>query len=155
MSAAVPSAELTSAFTERDAGVWRAHLGRLCDPLAAAQLYALTHDEDGTVRLADRQLAVPVCLYVAVDDAGACLYIGQCRRQVGSVVDRIRGHHAIPAHATGLWVLPVGTDCPPAALDRVEARMIRAYTPPYNTAHCPPDRRDPALDPAYRTGAAR
>ena len=142
MSAAVPSAELTSAFTDRDVDVWRAHLGRLCDPLAAAQLYALAHDEDGTVRLADRQLPVPVCLYVAVDDAGACLYIGQCRRSTGGVVDRISGHHAIPAHATGLWVLPLRDDCPPAALDRVEARMIRAYTPPYNTTHCPPDRRE-------------
>jgi hypothetical protein len=142
VSAAVPSAELTSAFGEHEAWQWRAHLGQLCDPLAAAELYALEHDADGTIRLADRQLVVPVCLYIAVDDSGACLYIGQCRRRVGGVVIRITGHHAIPPHATGLWLLPVRADCPPAALDRVEARMIRAYTPPYNTAHCPPDRRE-------------
>jgi hypothetical protein len=138
VSAAVPAAELTSLFALRDAAHWQGHLGRLADPLIPVDLHALEPDSDGGVRLADRRLAVSVCIYVAVDNAGACLYIGQCRRSSGGVVQRIDGHHAIPSFATGLWVLPVRSDCPPTALDRVERRMIRAYRPPYNTAHCPP-----------------
>lgn len=137
MSAAVPSAELACHFGERDAWFWRLHMGRLCDPLAAVDLYALEHDEQGGCHLADRHLMVPVCIYVAVDNAGACLYVGQCDRPHGSVVQRVYGHHAIPVFATGLWVLPLRSDCPKAALDRIERRMIRAYRPPYNTAHCP------------------
>jgi hypothetical protein len=137
VSAAVPAAELTCRFGDRDTWYWRRHMGLLCDPLAVVDLYALEHDEHGGCHLRDRQLVIPVCIYVAVDDAGACLYIGQCHRPAGSVVQRIDSHHAIPSFATGLWVLPVRPDCPKPALDRVERRMIRAYHPPYNTAHCP------------------
>ncbi|MGY1793079.1 hypothetical protein ACI796_03705 [Geodermatophilus sp. SYSU D00525] len=140
MSAAVPAAELASAFGERDVRRWREHMGRLVDPLAPADLYALEHDERGPY-LADRTLWVLVCIYVAVDDAGACLYIGQCRRSYGGVVARVDGHHTIPPFATGLWVLPLRADCPEAALDRIEARMIRTYRPPYNTVYCPPQFR--------------
>jgi hypothetical protein len=111
-------------------------MGRLCHPLAAVELYALDHDDRGP-RLTDRTLAVPVCVYVAVDAGDGCLYIGQCRRLVGGVVQRIDGHHAIPPTAAGLWVLPLRADCPPAAVDRLERRMIRAYRPPYNTLLCP------------------
>ena len=137
MSAAVPAAELASYFGERDVWHWRRHIGRLCDPLAPADLYAIGRDENGGCHLADRHVAVTVCIYVAVDDAGACLYIGQCRRPAGRIAQRIDGHHAIPAHATGLWLLPLRLDCPKTALDRIEARMIRAYKPPYNITYCP------------------
>lgn len=137
MSAAVPAAELASFFGERDVWYWRHRMGLLCDPLAPAELYALERDDGGACRLADRHLTVTTCIYVAVDDAGACLYIGQCRRAAGTITQRIDRHHAIPAHATGLWVLPLRPDCPKGALDRVETRMIRAYNPPYNVAHCP------------------
>jgi hypothetical protein len=34
-------------------------------------------------------------------------------------------------------VFPIRSDCPKAVLGRLEARMIRAYKPPYNVAHCP------------------
>jgi hypothetical protein len=141
VSAAVPAAELASYFGERDVWYWRHHMGRLCDPLAPVDLYAIEHDEQGACHLADRHLAVPVCIYVAVDDAGACLYIGQCRRPCGTVVQRIDGHHAIPPFATGLWVLPLRPDCPKAVLDRLEKRMIRIYKPPYNVIHCPASAR--------------
>jgi hypothetical protein len=137
VNAAVPAAELASNFGERDVWRWRHHMGLLCDPLAAADLYALERAENGGCRLADRHVAVTTCIYVAVDDSGACLYIGQCRRTAGGIMQRIARHHALPAHATGLWVLPLRPDCPKAALDRIEARMIRAYKPPYNIAHCP------------------
>lgn len=137
MTAAVPVAEFTSYFGERDVAYWRRHMGQLCDPVGLAELYALEHDEAGC-HLADRQLSVPVCVYVAVDDVGACLYVGQCRRPNGSVVQRIDHHHAIPPFARGLWVLPLRLDCPKAALDRLERRLIEAYKPPFNTIHCPP-----------------
>jgi len=155
MSAAVPETELAATFGERDVRAWRQHMGRLCHPLAAADLYALEHDADGHCRMADRLLAVPVCIYVAVDDAGACLYIGQCRRAVGGVVQRVEGHHAIPRFATGLWVLPLRDDCPPAALDRIERRMIAAYRPPFNTVHCPPAYRATVLRDTASTAGVR
>jgi hypothetical protein len=136
VSAAVPETELASYFGERDVWFWRHYMGRLCDPLAAVDLYALEHDAKGC-HMTDRGLVVPVCLYVAIDDGGACLYIGQCRRLGGSVVQRIDGHHAIPPHATGVWVLPIRSDSPKSAINRIERKMIRAYAPPYNTAHCP------------------
>ena len=145
MSAAVPIAELASYFGERDAAYWECRAGLLSDPLAAADVYAIEHDEEGHCYLVDRYLAVPVCLYIAVDDAGACLYIGQCRRPGGSLIQRIAGHHAIPTFATGLWVIPLRADCPKQALDRIERRMIRAYKPPFNTIHCPPAFRATAL----------
>jgi len=114
-------------------------MGLLCDPLAAVDLYALDYESHRGCHLADRELSVSVCIYVAVDDAGACFYIGQCNRSDGGVVQRVSGHHAIPAIATGLWVLPLRTDCPPQALNRIEKQMIRAYRPPFNTVYCPPD----------------
>jgi hypothetical protein len=143
VSAAVPLTELTSHFGERDVAYWRYRMGLLRDALAPGALYGLDHDERGP-HVADRGLVVPVCIYVAVDDAGACLYIGQCRRPGASVVERIDGHHAIPCFATGLWVLPLRADCPIDALDRLERQMIGAYRPPFNTVYCPP---------AYRAGA--
>ena len=94
----------------------------------------------------DRNLEVPVCIYVAIDAADACLYIGQCRRTDGSIVQRIDGHHAIPSFAIGLWLLPLRADCPTRALNRLERQMIEAYRPPFNTAHCPA---------RYRAGALR
>jgi len=145
VSAAVPLAELASHFGERDVEYWRYRMGTLCDPLAPVAVYGLDHDGRGC-HLVDRDLVLPVCIYVAVDDAGACLYIGQCRRPGGSVVDRVEGHHAIPCFATGLWLLPLRADCPGDALDRLERQMIGAYRPPYNTVHCPPK---------YRAGVLR
>lgn len=121
-------------------------MGLLCDPLAAVELYALEHEVRGGCHLADRELAVSVCVYVAVDDAGACLYIGQCNRSDGGVVQRVNGHHAIPVYATGLWVLPLRSDCPQQALNRIETLMIRAYRPPFNTLHCPPDFQARGMD---------
>jgi hypothetical protein len=144
VSAAVPLAELTSYFGERDVAFWRHKMGTLCDPLAGAAVYGLEHDERGC-HMADRALVVPVCIYVAVDDAGACLYIGQCRRLGGSVIGRVEGHHAIPCFATGLWLLPLRNDCPIDALNRLERQMITAYRPPFNTAHCPPEYRAAVL----------
>jgi hypothetical protein len=144
VSAAVPLAELTSHFGERDVAYWRYRMGLLRDELTPAAVYGLDHDERGP-HLADRDLVVPVCIYVAVDDAGACLYIGQCRRPGASVVERIDGHHAIPCFATGLWVLPLRSDCPTNALDRLERQMIGAYRPPFNTVYCPPEYRAGAL----------
>jgi hypothetical protein len=136
VTAAVPAAELACHFDEDDVWRWRRHMGRLCHPLAAVDLYALDHNESGC-HLSDRTLRVPVCIYIAVDDADACLYIGQCRRPDSTIVVRIDGHHAIPSFATGLWVLPLSDDCPADALDRIERRMIEAYHPPYNTVFCP------------------
>ena len=144
MSAAVPLAELASYFGERDVAYWRYRMGLLCDALAPVAIYGLDHDEGGC-HLADRDLVVPVCIYVAVDNAGACLYIGQCRRPGGSVVERIDAHHTIPCFATGLWLLPLRADCPKGALDRLERQMIAAYRPPFNTVHCPPEFRAEAL----------
>ena len=114
MSAAVPTAELASYFGERDVWYWRHHMGRLCDPLAPVDLYAIEHDKESGCHLADRHLAVPVCIYVVVDDAGACLYIGQCRRPGGSVVQRIGGHHAIPPSRSrsAAAAAPPPTRCP-------------------------------------------
>jgi hypothetical protein len=144
VSAAVPLAELASYFGERDVAYWRYRMGYLCDELAAPAVYGLEHDEGGC-HLSDRDLVLPVCIYVAVDDAGACLYIGQCRRPNGSVVERIDGHHAIPCFSTGLWLLPLHADCPPSALDRLERQMIGAYRPPFNTVYCPAGSRAGAL----------
>jgi hypothetical protein len=121
-------------------------MGLLCDPLAAVDLYALEHDRLTGCHLSDRDLFIPVCIYVAVDNAGSCFYIGQCNRSNSGVVDRIDGHHAIPAAATGLWVLPMRADCPSNALNRVERQMIRAYRPPFNTMYCPPDFRADEAD---------
>ena len=103
----MPAAELASHFGERDVWYWRHHMGRLCDPLAPVDLYAIEHDE-GACHLADRHLAVPVCIYVAVDDAGACLYIGQCRRPGGSVV---RAHRRASRHPA-LRDRPLGASHP-------------------------------------------
>lgn len=140
MSAAVPAAELTCQFEEDDVWHWRRYMGRLCHPLAPVDCYGLEHDVTGC-HMRDRTLWVSICIYVAVDNAGGCLYIGQCRRPEGTIVERIEGHHAIPSFATGLWVLPLRDDCPKDALDRIERRMIEAYHPPYNTVFCPTEYR--------------
>jgi hypothetical protein len=67
VSTAVPAAELASYFGERDVWYWRHHMGRLCDSLAPVDLPPIEHDEEGASHLADRHLAVPVRIYIAVD----------------------------------------------------------------------------------------
>ena len=117
---------------------WRHRMGLLCDPLAAADLYALEHDETAPAIWQTVTSAVTACIYVAVDDAGACLYIGQCR----------------PARA-GAWC-SASTDitpsrssrpacgysrCGPTArrrpLTASSGPMIRAYRPPFNIGALP------------------
>ena len=67
MSTTALAAELASYFGERGVWYWRHHMGRLCDSLAPVDLHPIEHDEEGASHLADRHLAVPVCLYIAVD----------------------------------------------------------------------------------------
>jgi hypothetical protein len=136
MSAAVPEAEMTSHFGERDVWHWRHLVGMLCDPHLPADLYAIERNQDGACHLADRRLTVPVCIYIAVDDTGSCLHRAMSTAGC-SIVSRIKRHHAIPPNAAGLWVLPVRSDCPRAVLTDIETKMIQAYWPPHNVAHCP------------------
>jgi hypothetical protein len=56
----------------------------LCDPLAAVDLYALEHDEQGGCHLADRHLVVPVCIYVAVDDAASAILSAASWRELSA-----------------------------------------------------------------------
>lgn len=126
-----------STFDELCALRWARHMGHLADLARDVELFGLDVDDTGRIRMHKPHVTVPVCVYVAVDDRFACLYIGQCRRLAGSVTDRVAHHHAIPPSATGLWVLPVRRDCPKWALGDLETRMISAFRPPYNRQHCP------------------
>lgn len=116
---------------------WRRYFGSANHPDLPQDLYAVEVGPGRGVRLRDRSLYMPVGLYVAVDYFDRVLYIGQVRRASGTgIVERVQNHHALPSTCSGLWILPLRDDLPPASVSRFEEMMITAYQPPANRQLC-------------------
>ena len=105
---------------------WLDHAGSRIDPFCDAPIEQIEVDDYGRLSV---NSTVACGVYVVINADNDVMYVGKVCRAVGTVDDRFRYHHAMADEWDRVWVLPLGEQADPSAL---EDAMIRYFQPPDN-----------------------